>query len=135
MALKSHDILLTSVDDLIARFKAAGYKHVFRLMSEKRASEHFKRVRCAKDCQCIHCKKQILKGEYAYSRTVAFGMYDLPNNPYGYFGFKMCSENCVEEVLKWLDAGRTLGDIVVNDEKTRQILINAKILVSDTASL
>jgi hypothetical protein len=122
MALKSHDILLTSVDDLIARFKTASYKHTHHLRGKQ---DHFKIVCCIKDCQCVICKKQILKGQYAYARTVTMGMMNVPNNPYGYFGFKMCSEQCVEAVLKLLSTGSALGDIVMEDEKSRQLIMEA----------
>lgn len=129
MVLKSHDIPLTPVDELIVRFKAAGYKHT-RFLHGKQ--DHFKIVRCTKDFQCVHCKKQILKGQYAYNRTVIFGMHNMPNNPYTYVGFKMCSEKCVEEVLKSLDVGHNLEDVCVDDEQIRQILIQAHIIEKST---
>lgn len=72
------------------------------------------------------CKKQILKGQYAYGRTVVIGMIGIPNNPYGYVGFKMCSEQIVEAVLKLLDAGFALDDIVMEDEKSRKLIMDAQ---------
>ncbi len=123
MALKNHDSPLTSVDDLIARFKAVGYKHTHHLRGKQ---DHFKIVCCIKDCQCVICKKQILKGQYAYARTVTMGMMNVPNNPYGYFGFKMCSERCVESVLKLLNIGSALENIVMEDEHSKQLIMEAQ---------
>jgi hypothetical protein len=122
--IKLEEHALSSVKSLRKQLKMKDYSLncIKTLLATKRS---FAIKRGMIDSMCVICKKSIVKGSLSYGKQVATGVGVCFKNKYGYFGFSLCSEQCVEAAVQKLQNGYTLMNFLFDDERTRNLMLEA----------
>ena len=115
-------LTVSSVRTLKKQLKTQGYntrqlmgsKHNFYVVSHSRF-----------DKTCVICKHTIAKGTVHYGRTVSVEslLHVDSRNPWAYFGFALCSEQCVEAAIVKMQNGYQLTNFLFDDEHARELIM------------